>query len=217
MPDFAAAIFDLDGTLIDTERLVIDAGLETLHAMGHPVSRAFMVSLVGIDEAEGYRMLCTHVGVDLTFGPFDAAWSAATRRRYASGIPPMAGVTELLGHLADNRVPRAVATNSTTSGAQRKLAQAGLSHHFDSHHVVGFDSVARPKPAPDVFLAAAERLGVAAQDCVAFEDSDTGVAAALAAGMTVVQIPDMLPAGRRDAHHLAASILEGARACGLIP
>ena len=216
MPRFAAAIFDLDGTLIDTERLVIDAGLETLQDLGHQVSRDFMVSLVGIDETEGHRRLCAQLGVDLRAGPFDAAWSAATRRRYAEGIPLMAGVDHLLTELTRMRLPRAVATNSTTQGARRKLTEAGLLHHFDTHHVVGFDAVARPKPAPDVFLAAAGRLGVAASDCVAFEDSDTGVAAALAAGMTVVQIPDMLPANRRDAHHLAETILDGARACGLI-
>ncbi len=88
--------------------------------------------------------------------------------------------------------------------------------HFDAAHVVGYDAVARAKPAPDVFLEAADRLKVAPTRCVAFEDSDTGVAAALEAGMTVVQVPDMVPARSTRAHHLAPSLLDGARACGLI-
>lgn len=216
MTRFAAAIFDLDGTLLDTERLVIDAGLEVLSSLGHAVSRGFMISLVGIDAAEGHRRLCAHVGSAIDPEGLDVAWSAATRRYYAGGIPLMAGVEVLLGDLAARALPFAVATNSATANARRKLAEAGLAHRFAEAHVVGFDAVALPKPAPDVFLAAAARLGVEARHCVAFEDSDTGVAAALAAGMTVVQVPDMLPASGRDAHHLAASILEGARACGLI-
>ncbi len=104
--------------------------------------------------------------------------------------------------------------NSATDSARRKLGEAGIAHHFHHDHVVGFDAVARPKPSPDVFLAAAQRLGVDPKDCVAFEDSDPGVAAALAAGMTVVQVPDMRPAATREAHHLAETLLAGARAAG---
>ena len=120
----------------------------------------------------------------------------------------------MLDILAAQGVPRAVATNSSTKGALRKLGLAGISVHFE--HVIGFDAVALPKPAPDVFLAAAAQLRVDPAQCVVFEDSDTGVAAARAAGLVVVHVPDMAPPTRFDAHHRAASILDGARACGLI-
>lgn len=216
MHRYAAAIFDLDGTLIDTERLTIDAGVRTLRAQGHDIGHAFLTSLVGIDLTEGFRRLSAHAGPGFDVAAFDAGWAAAAKLAYATGIPLMAGVAHLLDDLAARNLPRAVATNSATASAHRKLAEAGLTHHFHSDHVVGYDSVPLAKPAPDVYLAAAARLGVAPADCVAFEDSDTGVIAALAAGMTVVHVPDMLPPGSRDAHHIAASILEGARACGLI-
>ncbi len=134
----------------------------------------------------------------------------------SSVIPPMPGVDQLLAHLTQTAVPRAVATNSATASARAKLTNAGLHGHFHIDHVIGYDAVAMPKPAPDVFLAAAQRLGVAPDRCVAFEDSETGVAAALAAGMTVVHVPDMAPPRDNGAHHRALSILEGARACGLI-
>lgn len=214
MTALAAALFDLDGTLIDSERLVIDAAIRTLTDWGHPVARSFMVSLVGIAEAEGHRRLCDHIGVALDYQSFNEDWSRAVQLAYGSGIPLMPGVEELLADLTGRGIPRAVATNSSTKGALRKLSLAGISAHFQ--HVVGFDAVALPKPAPDVFLAAAACLGVEPSQCVVFEDSDTGVAAALAAGMVVVHVPDMAAAGRFDAHHRAASILDGARACGLI-
>ena len=214
MPRYAAAIFDLDGTLIDTERLVIDAALVTLNARGYPVERAFMASLVGVAEAEGHRRLCAHVGANIDYASFSAEWSVAIHAAYGTGIPLMTGVDILLADLAARNMPRAIATNSSTQGANRKMRLAGISDQF--HHVVGFDLVLHPKPAPDVFLEAADRLGVNPANCVAFEDSETGVAAALAAGMVVVHVPDMAMPTRHDAHHMATSILDGARACGLI-
>ena len=81
--------------------------------------------------------------------------------------------------------------------------------------MVGFDLVAAPKPAPDVYLKAADLLGVDPSDCLAFEDSDPGTAAALAAGMTVVQVPDLLPSRTNRAHFNAATLTEGAEIAGL--
>lgn len=216
MPPYDAVIFDLDGTLIDTERLIIDAALTTLAGFGLKVDRSFLTTLVGVDEVVAFGMLQDHVGRDVDLSAYDKAWMAEVRAAYARGIPLMSGVADMLDHLSSRGLPRAVATNSHTVNARRKLGEAGIAHHFDPDHVVGFDLVPAPKPAPDVFLAAAHRLGADPSRCIAFEDSDTGVAAALAAGMTVVQVPDMKPAGTRDAHHLAETLLDGARAAGLI-
>jgi HAD superfamily hydrolase (TIGR01509 family) len=118
----------------------------------------------------------------------------------------MPGVADLLALLKAQAVPVAVATNSSTAGAWRKLRLAGIGDAFEV--VIGFDAVPLAKPAPDVFLAAAAGLNVAPADCIAFEDSDPGVAAALAADMALPR--------QTGAHHLAGSILDGARAAGLI-
>lgn len=214
MTRYAAAIFDLDGTLIGTERILVETCLQTLADYGHPVSRAFVLSMVGVSEVEGFRRICAEIGVALDFDTFSAAWSRANQAAYANGIPLMPGVADLLAQLKSLGIPVAVATNSSTKGAWRKLGLAGIDGAFQT--VIGYDAVTAPKPARDVFLAAAFGLGVAPQDCIAFEDSDTGVIAALAAGMTVVHVPDMATPKQRGAHHLALSILAGARAAGLI-
>ncbi len=212
----AAVIFDLDGTLIDSERLVIDVGADILSEMGVDDARAVLTALVGIDAKEGYRRLTAHAGSDFDMVAFDTAWNAAARTAFDGSVPLMAGADLLLAELAGRGMPRAVATNSRTESALHKLDRAGLLHHFGEPLVVGVDAVARPKPAPDLFTEAARRLSVAPERCLVFEDSDTGVAAALAAGMRVVQIPDMAQPQTRAAHVIADSLLDGARRAGLI-
>lgn len=212
----AAVIFDLDGTLIDSERLVIDAGAEILAGMGIAEARSVLTSLVGVDAEGGMRRLMAHAGPAFDHAAFDTAWNEAARRAFAGALPVMAGAEVLLAEIAALDLPRAVATNSRTQSALAKLDRAGLLHHFDTDHVVGVDAVALPKPAPDLFLEAARRLAAAPQSCLVFEDSDTGVAAALAAGMRVVQIPDMAQPLTRAAHVIADSLLDGARSAGLI-
>ena len=214
MPRYSAAIFDLDGTLIGTERLLIDTCIDTLASFGHAVSRDFVTSMVGVSEAEGFRRICAHINVPLDPVDFGAAWSRANQTAYAKGIPLMPGVAELLALLKSQSMPVAVATNSSTAGARRKLGLAGIGDRFDV--VIGFDAVPCAKPAPDVFLAAAAALAVNPAQCIAFEDSDPGVIAALAAGMTVVHVPDMATPRQNGAQFLADAILHGARLAGLI-
>ncbi len=212
----AAVIFDLDGTLIDSERVVIDVGAVLLADLGVADARSVLTALVGIDANEGYRRLGEHAGPDFDMDAFDAAWNKAARAAFDGALPVMAGAEILLAELAGRGLPRAVATNSRTKSALHKLDRAGLLHHFGAANIVGVDAVPRPKPAPDLFTEAARRLSVAPEHCLVFEDSDTGVAAALAAGMRVVQIPDMAQPQSRAAHLIAESLLDGARRAGLI-
>jgi HAD superfamily hydrolase (TIGR01509 family) len=209
---FDAAIFDLDGTLVDTERLILEAGVEALAEVGHEPDIGFLVSLIGIAESEARLRIARRFGGRLDLDRLDRAWEAASRRRYDEGIPLKPGVPEVLTALGP--LPRAVATNSHTSSALSKLAATGIAAHFA--HVVGFDAVERPKPAPDVFLEAARRLGASPAGCIAFEDSAAGVAAALAAGMTVVHVPDLHGTAVEGVHFRAGSLIEGARMAGLL-
>jgi len=210
---FDAVIFDLDGTLIDTESLCNTAGAEACANLGFPVSVAFFESLAGIDDRTRARLIEEHTGTPVEFGAFLAEWDALCTRRFEQGIPIKPGAVDLLDRLGALGLPLALATSSRRGPAGEKLGFTGLGRHFRT--VVTFDDVAAPKPAPDPYLLAAERLGVAPRRCLAFEDSETGARSAHAAGMTVVQVPDLHPTKGAHAHHVAPTLLEGARLAGL--
>lgn len=207
---FAAAIFDLDGTLVDTERLAMAAGLETLRLAGVEATEDVFHRLVGVDDVTGTAILGRlFPGLDVP--AYRTDWNRRFHAALDAGIPLKAFAVEVLTAIP---LPRAVATSSTRAQADRKLARTGLHVHFAA--VVTYDDVTAPKPDPEPFLRAAERLGVDPTACVAFEDSETGARAARAAGMTVVQVPDVLPTRGEHAHHVARDLWEGARAVGLI-
>lgn len=213
---FKAVIFDMDGLLLDTERVSQAAGVEACAEMGFDVPADFFVDhLMGKDNETGAALLRDFIGRDFDQQRLDTLWDAACDRRYADGIPLRPEVHEMLDLVEQLALPKAVATSTRTIRAEQKLALTGLRPRFDA--LVGFDCIANPKPAPDPYLLAAQRLGIPPTDCVAFEDSDTGVRSARAAGMTVVQVPDLRPATPGLAHFCAESLLEGARLCGLSP
>ena len=214
MTKFDAAIFDLDGLLIDTERLAIRAGHEVLAALGLPPAAGLFEALVGKDDATGAKLVAAHFGPEFPLAEFGTRWNALFAEKLSEGIPLRPGAIDLLDALEDIGLPRAVATSSRRDSAHRKLALTGLAHRFAT--VVTFDCIRNPKPAPDPYLQAALRLGVSPTRCIAFEDSDPGAAAAHAAGMTVVQIPDMQETDGPHAHHLASDLMTGARLAGLI-
>jgi HAD superfamily hydrolase (TIGR01509 family) len=207
-------IFDLDGTLIDTEALCNETGVDACRNLGLAVGLAFFETLAGIHDAERVRLISGHVGQALDFEVFFAEWDRLCSLRFRDGVPVKPGVEELLQAIAGQGLPMAVATSSRRGPATEKIVAAGLAAHFA--HVVTYDDVTAAKPAPEPYLLAAARLGASPVRCVAFEDSETGAASAHAAGLTVVQVPDLHAATGRFAHHVAPTLLEGARAVGLL-
>lgn len=208
---YDAILFDLDGTLVDTETLAVAAGLAAFAAAGHPVDMAFMHSLVGIDGPSSARLITAHRPA-LELAVFDALWRANFEGRMRDGLTLKPGVTELLTQAT--HLPRALVTSSRRVEAHAKLGMVGL--HATFAHVVTVDDVTNPKPHPEPYLLAASLLNVDPARCLVFEDSEAGAQAAHRAGMVVVQVPDVVPSDGKWAHHLAGDLLEGARLAGLI-
>ncbi len=208
---YDALLFDLDGTLIDTESLALATGIRAFADHGHAVDTAFMHGLVGMDEPTAAEMIRAALpGVNLA--SVNLQWRAAFQAGYESdGLPLKPGAAELLAHAGP---PRALVTSSGRDGAHRKLGVAGIAGAFV--HVVTVDDVIAAKPDPAPYLLAAQLLGVDPARCLVFEDSETGAEAAHRAGCTVVQVPDVVPSAGRWAHHLAPDLLTGARMAGLI-
>ena len=186
-----AVIFDMDGLLLDTERLFGASLLAAGGALGLPVDEAAVHSLVGIHREGCEVLLRERYGPDF---PLDAFY-AESERRFAesctAGVPLRPGVVRLLDRLRDAAIPCAVATSTRDPRATEHLRDAGLLGYFAT--VVTRSDVTCPKPDPEPYLLAAERLGVRPAHCVALEDSHNGVRAAAAAGMATIMIPDLLP------------------------
>jgi HAD superfamily hydrolase (TIGR01509 family) len=135
---------------------------------------------------------------------------ARYQQRIEDGIPLHAHVRDVLGDLQVRAVPRAVVTSTQRLRAGRKLETSGIAHFFEV--VVTGSDVTEPKPAPEGYLKAAAALGVDPARCVVFEDSAFGVRAALAAGMTPIQVPDLIvPDGATRAlgHRIVATLADG--------
>ena len=184
-------VFDMDGLLLDTEPIAARAWSDAAARAGVTFDPALALRMVGSNFADCSAMLRGHVPasypVDAVLGGWHAAYDALCAR---DGVPVKRGVFALLDWLTGTGIKRAVATSTRRARAAAKLADARLLHRFDA--VVGGDEVARGKPAPDIYVEAARRIGVPAGECVALEDSDPGVRAAVGAGMTVFMVPDLV-------------------------
>lgn len=191
MRQFRGVIFDMDGLLLDTERIALAAFNRTCAGFNLPCREDLFMLCLGTNQARGREVLQEGLRGLVDHSLFEETWD----RHYLElttneAVPLKPGASELLEHVASLRIPAAVATSTRTSRARDKLRSAGILEKFEA--IVGGDQVEKSKPAPDIYLRAAEVLNAEPRACLALEDSENGVRAALAAGMTVVQIPDLV-------------------------
>lgn len=189
----AAYLFDMDGLLLDTERLGLTCFVEVLADMGVAAERSqpFGLTLIGTAAPDARALLAEFLPPHLTVAEVETRWRAEFDALLADGIPVKPGVADLLADLAGQGALMAVVTSTSGDRARHHLEQAGLLQHM--RFVIGGDEVAAPKPDPTPYLLAAERLGVDPRAAAAFEDSDRGIAAAVASGCRAVQVPDLRP------------------------
>ena len=186
----SAVIFDMDGTLHDTEIIYLAATKHAAATLGFTITDAFCHSLIGIPGRESDAMLRAHLGPSFPFDAFDQLYHAYIDDALRIHIPLKPGVPEALEAFIGLGLKLAVATSATRRSAEPQLTLSGLRPHLPV--VVTRDDVARGKPYPDLFLHAAALLDVPASACLAIEDSLNGVRAAHAAGMMPVMVPDLL-------------------------
>lgn len=199
---FKAAVFDFDGLLVDSEPGWARAECELLARYGRVQTDEDRRATVGrsIDETIEIHRLRIGGGAP-DHAVLKAELIALARAEYRAGPPIRAGALALVGSLAA-RIPIALASNTYGDLVAEALARTPFAGRFGA--VATSDEVAAGKPAPDVYLLACERLGVAPADAVAFEDSRSGVLAARAAGMAVVAVPEH----RADVDGLADLVLD---------
>lgn len=212
----AAVVFDNDGLLLDTESVWTRAEQDLFARRGREFTPADKLELVGTSAEIAGGVLERRLGEPGRAAELIEELNALVVAELEHGVEAMIGARELLERLRERGTPLALVSNSPLRFVRRSIELAGFHAHFDV--VLSAHEVAAPKPAPDPYLEACRRLGVApGPDVVALEDSPAGVAAARAAGLTVIGIPSIDGLVLEEAHHLADSLRDEVVARHLIP
>jgi HAD superfamily hydrolase (TIGR01509 family) len=203
---FRAYLFDCDGTIADSMPLHYRAWKQALGEWNCPFDEELFYAWGGKPPVEIIATLNRMHGLAM---PVEAA-AERKERLYFALLHELKPVAEVLEHIEamQGKIPFAVVSGSTRESIVKTLTAVGLLDRFDI--LVGSEDYARSKPAPDAFLVAAERLGVAAKDCLVFEDTTLGIEAATAAGMASVRVPS--PLERRGGIERRAGTAAGASA-----
>jgi len=203
-----AIIFDMDGLMVDTEPLSYQAWMRLLAPHGCVLDEETYSKMIGRRSSESAQIVIEAYDLPVTATELLHRKEAIFAEIRAQGVPPMPGLWELHEEIARRSVPWGVATSSPRRHADLILAQLNLSGSCCA--IAAGDEVAHGKPAPDLYLLAADRLGVAPEQCVALEDSAPGCQSAAAAGMLTVAVPSEQTRSTdlRSAHFICNSLHE---------
>ncbi|MDD2972350.1 MAG: HAD family phosphatase [Lachnospiraceae bacterium] len=184
-----AILFDMDGLMIDSERVTFEEYEKLLTEMGYHMTREFYCTLLGQVRNTIWSKFYHEFGDDF---PIEEVWKEGTKRldiRLLKEMPRKDGLLELLKYLKENHYKVAVATSSGRDRVDKILETAGVLSYIDA--VVCGNEVKNGKPDPEIFLKAAEKVGAEPSECMVLEDSEYGLHAAARAGMKAICIPDM--------------------------
>jgi beta-phosphoglucomutase len=186
--DFCAVIFDMDGLVLDTETTYFVAWQQAAKAMGYALSETFCLSLSGLHYKDVELKLMDWYGADFNLQAFNHLSGIFWREHVNThGINIKHGFTQLLEFIVQQQMPYCLATNSPAINAYECLEVAGIKDVFPT--IITRDDVQHGKPAPDIFLKAAELLKVPISQCLVLEDSHAGIVAASRAGAFSVFVP----------------------------
>lgn len=202
---FSAIIFDVDGLMLDSEPIAKYAWTRSMAEFGYSITTEDYLQVLGRTGEDAEKIFYQ------IFGPeFPYIEIRDQKRRYIDehfnnyGFSAKPGLFDLLDFLDEFSIPRAIASSATRKTILSKLNKAGLGHRFTI--IVGGDEVQNGKPAPDIFLVAAQRLKVQPNKCIVLEDSEAGIQAAHAAQMIPIMVPDLKPPSR-ETSSLAVKVL----------
>ncbi|MES2206403.1 MAG: HAD family phosphatase [Pseudomonadota bacterium] len=203
----AAVVFDMDGLLIDSARAYTEALVNVAKQLGYNIPDS--AQWVGLMGFELKKRLIENFGAQFPLELYYKQVNEYFNERMEQGAPLKEGSIELLDFLKSIQLPCAVATSASRETAFHHLSKTNIISYFQV--VITRDDVAKSKPHPDVYLEAANRLGVEASECLALEDSYHGIRAAHAAGMMPIMVPDTLPA-TPEMHEKCITIAESLHA-----
>ena len=187
---YAGVIFDMDGILIDSEPLFRLAAQRAARDLGYEVTDELFLTWMGLPPAAVATSITQTLGQDFPMDAFrDRFREIWTEHTESHGVPAQPGISELLSSLRARQIPFGVATSTQRDQAERSLQLAGLWTYIDK--LVAGNEVEAGKPAPEIFLRAAEEIGIQATRCVALEDSEAGVRSASSARMLTIMVPDL--------------------------
>ena len=183
-----AAIFDMDGLLINSERIIMQACIQAANDIGITYTQTEFVELIGRSSVDSTRIMADQLGGEENLSKVGKGVEAIlAQRNHAFPLKP--GAQKLLEHYSSNNVMCSLASSSANAHIQHRLSYVNVLHFFS--HTTSGQEVANGKPNPDIYLLAIQKLDVAVEDCIAFEDSEQGARAAIAAGLKVIVVPDL--------------------------
>lgn len=187
---FQAVIFDMDGVIFDSERLVIECWKVIAEKYGIPNIEETCRACLGMNRDAARERMLLQYGADFPYDAYNQEKSDLFHSRYSGGrLPLKPGVVELLAYLKEQQIKIALASSTRREVVLAELRDAGILDYF--HQVVCGDMVERSKPAPDIFLKACELLGVKPEMAFAIEDSYNGIRSAYSGGLRPIMVPDL--------------------------
>ena len=207
---YKAVIFDMDGVIFDSERLVLEGWQEIAAKYGIKGIEEVLPRCLGVNAQATREIFREYYGQDFPYDEYKKEASAMFHSRYGNGkLPLKPGVKELLSYLKENGYLVGLASSTRQAIVEQEIRDAGLMPYFDN--LVCGDMLKRSKPEPDIYLKACENLDVEPRMAVAVEDSYNGIRSAKRAGMVPVMVPDMVQPDeemRSLAHKICKDLFE---------
>lgn len=206
LDDKKAVVFDMDGTIFDSEKLVLDCWEKVGEKHGIAGIRDVFIRCIGTNKVRTKQIVLEAYGDNFAYDAFSQESSVLFREVTArEGLPVKRGTHELLNYLKERHIPMGLASSTRLAVVTEELKQAGLYEYFQV--VMGGDQLQNSKPAPDIYLMTCSEMGVAPSAAYAIEDSYNGIRSAYNAGMKPIMVPDILPA-TDEMRSMSVAVLE---------